>query len=253
MNGVFNAYAAYYDLLYKDKDYAGETNYIQQLLQHFAPNAIDILEMGCGTGGHAAQLASLNYHVTGVDMSHEMLARAETRVSTIVGEFRPQFVLSDLREYVSDQTFDVVLALFHVISYQTSNKDLIKAFSTAAKHLRPDGKLIFDFWYGPGVLNDPPTVRVRRMESEDVRVTRIAEPAIDINANLVDVKFDVRVEHAEQHIQLQENHLMRYLFAPELDMLLSMAGLKRVELYQWNTMQPPEQHTWYACIVATTK
>lgn len=253
MKGVFDAYAAYYDLLYRDKNYAGETNYIQKLLQHYAPNAIDILEMGCGTGGHAAQLASLKYRVTGVDMSHEMLARAETRVSTVADEFRPQFVHSDLRDYASKRTFDVVLALFHVISYQTSNEDLIKAFSTAAKHLRHDGKLIFDFWYGPGVLNDPPAIRVRRMESDDVRVTRIAEPKIDINANLVDVKFDVRVEHGEQHIQLQENHLMRYLFAPELDLLLSTAGLQRVALYQWNTMQSPEQDTWYACIVATKK
>ena len=54
---VFDAYAAYYDLLYKDKDYAGETEYVHRLIQRFNPGAKSILELGSGTGKHARLLA----------------------------------------------------------------------------------------------------------------------------------------------------------------------------------------------------
>ena len=50
--------------------------------------------------------------------------------------------------------------------------------STAAKHLKPNGVFIFDFWYGPGVLTDPPVVRLKRLENEEIEVLRIAEPVM---------------------------------------------------------------------------
>lgn len=51
---IFNTYAAYYDLLYRDKDYVGEAAYVHDLIQHHAPGAQEVLELGSGTGGHAA-------------------------------------------------------------------------------------------------------------------------------------------------------------------------------------------------------
>ena len=42
MPEVFNAYARYYDLLYKDKDYAAEASYIDDLIRYAgAKNAFD--------------------------------------------------------------------------------------------------------------------------------------------------------------------------------------------------------------------
>ena len=79
--GVFDAYAAYYDLLYRDKDYAGEAAYVHGLIRRYAPGARDILELGCGTGRHAEALMDLGFRVTGVDRSGEMVARARERAA----------------------------------------------------------------------------------------------------------------------------------------------------------------------------
>jgi ubiquinone/menaquinone biosynthesis C-methylase UbiE len=50
---VFADYAHYYDLLYRDKDYAAEAEYVVGLIRKFHPSARSILELGSGTGIHA--------------------------------------------------------------------------------------------------------------------------------------------------------------------------------------------------------
>jgi len=249
MTGVFEAYAAYYDLLYRDKDYARESAYVDGLIRRFAPAAHDILELGCGTGAHAMQLAQCGYALTGIDLSQAMVQRARIRNVPARGT-APEFVQGDLRSYRSEHSFDVVLALFHVMSYQVTNTDLAAAMQTAAVHLRPGGLFVFDCWYGPGVLTSPPETRVRRLQGDDVRITRIAEPVHHANANRVDVHYDVLVEHANGLDRIQEVHAMRYLFAPEVDSLLEAAGLRRVALETWIEGNEPTLGTWNACFVA---
>jgi len=46
----FALYARYYDLLYADKDYAGEAAYVAGLIRQRLPGATRILELGSGTG-----------------------------------------------------------------------------------------------------------------------------------------------------------------------------------------------------------
>ena len=50
---VFRHYARYYDLLYRDKDYAAEAAYVSKLLGRYGDHAASILDIGCGTGLHA--------------------------------------------------------------------------------------------------------------------------------------------------------------------------------------------------------
>lgn len=76
MADVFDAYSSYYDLLYRDKDYAAEADYVAQLLRTYG-NAGDLLEFGSGTGRHGRLLSQRGYRVTGVERSAAMIARAE--------------------------------------------------------------------------------------------------------------------------------------------------------------------------------
>jgi ubiquinone/menaquinone biosynthesis C-methylase UbiE len=75
---VFNLYAAYYDLLYPDKDYSAETEYVADLITEAAP-AQTVLDLGCGTGAHAFHFARRGFTVHGVDLSAEMIERAQRR------------------------------------------------------------------------------------------------------------------------------------------------------------------------------
>src|SRR5690606_12517084 len=166
MSTPFDAYASYYDLLYADKDYAGESDWVHGLIQDLRPDARSLLELGCGTGGHALYLARKGYAVTGVDLSDRMVALANANADREQWPTpAPTFEAGDLRGYRSGRTYDVVVSLFHVMSYQVTNDDLRAAMATAPTHLAPGGLFIFDCWYGPGVLTDPPATRVRKIGS----------------------------------------------------------------------------------------
>lgn len=251
---VFSGYAKYYDLLYRDKDYTGEAEFIRSLLAEYAPDAKSVLELGCGTGGHAEQLARKGMRVHGVDLSEEMLRLADDRLTRLPEELagRLCFEHGDIRSLDLAERFDAVLSLFHVISYQLGNEDLLAAFRVAKKHLQPDGVFIFDCWYGPGVLHEQPEVRVKRMVGEDCSVLRIAEPQMHPNDNIVDVNYQIILSDREGRDceSLHEQHRMRYLFRPELELLLEKSGLQLVEFGEWMTRETPGLETWAIyCVV----
>jgi len=251
---VFGDYARYYNLLYRDKDYQGEAEFVHELLRKYAPTTKSFLELGCGTGKHAEQFVKWGYEVCGVDLSADMLAQAEARSQHLPPEQSAQleFHQGDIRNFRLHRQFDAVISLFHVFSYQTTNQDLQAAFATAKAHLKPGGVLIFDCWYGPGVLSDRPTVRVKRLDDEEITVTRIAEPILDVNENLVTVNYQVLIKNSttQQTSELQESHQMRYLFKPEIDLLLQYHQLELMAYGEWMTNRIPNDKTWNVYAVA---
>jgi len=257
MSRVFDAYARYYDLLYRDKDYAGEAEYVAARIRQQAPQAKRIMELGCGTGAHAEHLARMGYIVHGVDMSETMLARAEARRVALPAEVSAHLTFSsgDMRTVRTGEVYDTVISLFHVISYQTADADLEAAFETVSVHLKAGGLFLFDFWFGPAVLAQKPEVRVKRLEDDDIKVTRIAEPVMHERDNVVDVNYQVSIEviKSGQVEQVKETHKMRYLFLPEITRLLDSYQLEMIDAREWLTDNPPGEQSWGVMAVTRKK
>ncbi len=255
MSQLFDTYARYYDLLYRDKDYAVESDYVVNHIRIKEQDTKRILELGCGTGAHAEHLARMGFTVHGVDLSEAMLARAEERKAALPPEVaaRLSFSLGDVRTVRLGKTYDAVVSLFHVMSYQATNADLEAAFATAFVHLKPGGLFLFDFWYGPSVLTQKAEVRVKRLEDHDIKVIRIAEPVMHINENVVDVNYTVFIEVKEtgKVEQVRETHRMRYLFLPELENVLRGGGFQLVVPLAWMTDLPPSSDHWAGFVVAS--
>jgi hypothetical protein len=144
-----------------------------------------------------------------------------------------------------------VISLFHVMSYQTTQDDLSAAFTTATAHLVPGGIFIFDFWYGPAVLHQQPSLRVKRLEDDRIQVTRIAEPVMHPDEHIVDVHYQVFIRSKSDRIieELLETHRMRYLFDQEIDDLLARQGLRLLDRSEWLSGKQPAQDTWGVCCV----
>jgi SAM-dependent methyltransferase len=240
---VFKDYSNYYDLLYCDKDYEAEADYIDHLIQKNNPGAKTILNLGCGTGKHDFLLAEKGYTITAIDLSPTMIgiAKANNLSPNIT------FSVNDVRDFQVETQFDAVVSLFHVMSYQTENKDLSRAFQTAQKHLKSDGVFIFDCWYGPGVLADPPKFKTKEVENESLRIIRKTSPIMHEEQNCVDVFFDITItdKHSSNEFKLSEIHKMRYLFIPEIDGIAEQAGMKRIEFCKWMSDQKPQRGDWY--------
>lgn len=229
---VFKDYAEYYDLVYKDKDYKAEALYIDQLIQENKPGAKTILDLGCGTGNYAFELEKLGYNIVGVDLSAEMIQLAKSK-KNIFNDSTAEFFCGDIRDVRLGRKFDVVVSLFHVMSYQTNLKDLEASFETATIHLDDGGLFLFDCWYGPGVLSDPPAVRHRIMENQQFRIHRIANPVINYIKNVVDVNYTIIInnKYSKEFYEVEETHKMRYWFADELNN--TQTSFKDKKIYKW--------------------
>jgi SAM-dependent methyltransferase len=254
MTEVFDAYAAYYDLLYRDKDYPAEARYVQSLLRRHGVGDGTILELGCGTGKHAEQLGRLGFSIQGLDLSPSMVERARQRIPADLAS-RLQFDVGDARSTRLNRKFDAAISLFHVASYQTRNEDLAGMFATAATHLKTGGIFVFDFWYGPGVLTDPPVERVKRLEDGVIQVTRTAKPRLRPNENIVHVHYEVLVKQNRNGMvaDIEETHSMRYLFLPEVRLMLQSAGMELLQAQRWMSEEELDCSSWQAVVIAQRK
>jgi len=245
MNQFGDLYSQYYDLLYQDKNYSAEADYIDSLIKDHSQNVKTILDLGCGTGKHDVLLCDKGYTVHGVDISKEMLEVAESRRKDKKDKLT--FSQSDITQLHLNQKFDTVVSLFHVMSYQNTNAALDKVFANVRDHLNEDGLFIFDFWYGPAVLTDLPKTTIKRLEDESIKVTRIAESKLQAQLNTVDVNFDVFVENKKDgsSIEKKEIHTMRYFFDTELEMLCKKHGFNIEKKYKWLDGKEPDFDTWY--------
>ena len=138
----FNQYSLYYDLLYRDKDYKGESDYVIELISEFNINASSIIELGCGTGSHAKYLSQSGFNITGIERSEEMVKEANLKN---ISNFDP--IVGDICNFELNKKFDAAISLFHVISYLTDNNSLINCFKRVNQHLKPNGVFLFDIWF----------------------------------------------------------------------------------------------------------
>jgi SAM-dependent methyltransferase len=250
MNKVFDEYATYYDLIYQEKDYAGEAAYVQKRLSEHAITSGTILELGCGTGRHAEHLARMGFSVHGVDKSQRMVESANAcKPHELAG--RLTFEVGDLRTMKTDRKFEAAISLFHVASYQTTNDNLLAMFKTVSAHLKPGGVFLFDFWYGPAVLTDLPSIRIKRMRADGFDILRIAEPTMHPNRNLVDVNYTILItRHGGGKTKIfHEKHPMRYLFLPEIKYMTKCIGMGVIASYDWLTTEELSAKSWYGVIL----
>lgn len=246
---TFKDLSRVYDALYRDKDYGAETRYVDALIRKHRPGARTVLDIGCGTGKHALALMSHGYQVTGVDRSAEMIAIAQQAAAGAPGA---SFAVGDATTARLGRRFDVVTLLFHVMSYLTSNADLRAAAETIAAHLSDDSLFLFDFWHGPGVFQDPPTDRVKRGETGELKVERRTTSHWAIPDNRIDVRFEFEVTEKRDGSlrRFEEVHPMRYFFQPELRLVLENAGLEPLAFLDWMSVDRPlSDRSWYGIVV----
>ena len=73
------------------------------------PPGSRILDVGCGTGRHAVELAKRGYQVTGVDISSGMLAEAEKAARE--ADIEVELIHADATQFTSDRLFDAAICL----------------------------------------------------------------------------------------------------------------------------------------------
>lgn len=237
-NKTFDFYSDYYDLLYKDKNYNHEVDYLENIIKSFNIQDKTILDLGCGTGSHAAHFIERGYEIYGVEPSEKMCEIAMRKGINIYQ--------NDIASFSINRKFKIITALFHVFSYLTENDVINSSLLNIKRHMDIEGIFIFDFWYLPAVLELKPETRIKRIENDFLKITRIAEPVVHFDKNIVDVNYEVLIEdlNSERIIKINETHKMRYFSLPEIEYYLNNNGFKVINFEAWLTKEKPSENTW---------
>lgn len=99
-----------------------------------------ILDLACGSGRHAIELAPRGFEVVGADISAELIEIAN-RDAAAEPDLQVSFARADLRELPFEAEFDLVLNLNDgAIGYLESDEENLRTFELISRALRPGGR-----------------------------------------------------------------------------------------------------------------
>lgn len=134
-----------------DAQVARECDFVEAALE--LPRGSAILDVGCGLGMHATELASRGYVVVGVDIAATMVARATAEAQT--RGVTARFVHADIRDVVFEGEFDAAICLSTTFGFydDDANRDVMAAMHDA---LRPGGRILVDVVNRDFVIRNQP-------------------------------------------------------------------------------------------------
>ena len=137
---LFENYAEQYEKEVFVKGTQGEVDFIEKEIEH--NKNCRVLDIGCGTGRHAIELAQRGYNVTGVDLSEAQLAKARSKVTSAGVD--AQFIKADARKLSFRNEFDLAVMIcegaFPLMETDEMNFAILK---NAANALKEKGTFIF--------------------------------------------------------------------------------------------------------------
>jgi SAM-dependent methyltransferase len=244
------AYARLYDAMNAAKDYEGECEALERVFAGHARRPLrSVLDLGCGTGGHALAFAAAGLDVTGVDRSPRMLdvaaAKAERRGSGVT------WLPGDARELDLGRRYDAVVMLFAVLGYQHTDADVVAVLDTARRHLEPGGVIAFDVWDAEAVLAGGLSVTRRELTLDGARFERLADGRLEAEARRCVVDIEIVPRPGEAGPIVAERHELRFFSRFELESLCAAAGLEIVQVSPWPPDEPGgDEPTWSVLVAA---
>ncbi len=219
----FKTISTYYDALYvNDEEYSLEAARVKELLtRHGLPAQGDLLVLACGTGGHIPYFKD-HYHVSGLDLSEDMLALAGSKFPGL------GFHLGNLIDFELHMEFDAIVCLYGSIGFVKTVDNLRAAMKRIAAHLRPEGLALITPWSTEEDFRDiivvdaadRPDLKIARMEQ-----VRLKEPKrIEVTFHHLLGKND-NVTYHKQSMEIGLFSRQEYLSA------MKDAGLKVIEEY----------------------
>lgn len=135
--------AAWYDFDYERRFRTDLPYYLARVKEGGGP----VLELGAGTGRVSAYLAKAGYDVVGVDLSREMLARAEARKARLgAAGRRLRFVHQDMSRISVRGRFGTILVPFRSFNHLYTVERQLAALRGIRSRLRPGGIAVIDLW-----------------------------------------------------------------------------------------------------------
>ncbi len=173
----------YYQILYQNRDEIEAQAFVENLLGYLHPPAGSrMLDIACGEGRFAKQLAEHGFDVTGIDISNESIERAKAYESDQL-----QFFVQDMRLPFYINYFDLAFNFFTSFGYFTYDRDNTLAARSFASSLKKGGILVIDY-----------------LNSEQVIANFVEEEAIKRGSYTFNIRRKIERKHFVKEISFQD-------------------------------------------------
>ena len=218
MTKQFEKSARYYDIFYRNRDYAADTRELEAWIDLLCPRAQDILDVACGSHEHG-QYFDQKFKVDGVDLNDEFLLAAAQKNAD--RRRSGAYFSASMDAFDLDRQYDVVLCLFSSIAYLPDAKALTRAIGRFASHLAPGGVIMIEPWLSPEDMERfEPVQMVRDGTTHVARMTSYSITGSNLSMSLHYMVHDGSAVH-----HFCEDHQMRFFQDREFEQAFGEAGL----------------------------
>ncbi|MGN6108777.1 MAG: class I SAM-dependent methyltransferase [Kofleriaceae bacterium] len=179
-----------------------------------------VLDVGCGYGRHAMELAARGFHVVGLDLSTPLLVRGGEEANR--RGLQINFVRGDMRELDFEAQFDGAYCLFSTFGYfdDETNK---KTVANIARALKPGGRVLIEILNRDYVIADLPT----RVWWEGDGCVVLEEVELNYFSSRIQVNRSVVFDDGRQ---LEQEISVRAYSLHEVGKLMHAAGFRVLEV-----------------------
>ncbi len=218
---IFERFAKAFPLVSDEgKRWDKEGPLITELARESGGKSGRVLDLGCGAGFHARQIAMAGFEVTGVDISKEAIEEGRD----LPGGDRVVWTVGDITQF-NGTGFDLVLLIGNTLSLFNEEGSINKLFLTASNALVDEGVFvlhIIDFAY---LRRNPVCIR-REGELDGKKVIFNKEIIGDSSGANIIIKIETEGEESESEIQRIYEHDMSNLIR-----IAKLAGLEKFREY----------------------
>jgi len=220
--------STYYKILYRDRNEQEAEQFVETLVGHLQPPpGSRMVDIACGHGRYAKQLAEHGFDVTGIDLSYGSIRKAEDHRNDNL-----HFYVHDMRFPFYINYFDYAFNIFTSFGYFANDRDHVMAAKSFAAGLKKDGLLVIDYLNATHVLNN-----------------LVPEERIEIDGYAFDIKRSLAGKHIVKDIRFtdaenKEHHYAERVAAftlADFAALFDTAGMTLVETfgdYSLNSYDP---------------
>ncbi len=238
MTQQYQAFAAYYDRLMADVDYALWADYLSNLLKE---NGVlpgePVLDCACGTGELTLRLHHAGYRMTGADISVQMLEIAQQKARKAGAKIA--FVQQELQNVRVHKQAAAITCACDGVNYLLSGEDVLSFFCATNRALKAGGMLLFDV---SSAYKLEHVLGGQTFGEDEPGCTYLWQNCFDPKSRLLEMRLAFFTPDGKgTYTRFDERHVQRAHTQEELTELLTQTGFSVTGVYNAFTKHAPDK------------
>lgn len=232
----YEEFAAYYDRLMADVDYAAWANYLADLLRQggVLPEQA-VLDCACGTGEITLRLHRAGYRMTGTDASERMLELAAQKARKAGAKIA--FACQRMQDMCVHKPVSAITCACDGVNYLLSTAEVEAFFNSAHCALKEGGLLLFDI---SSAYKLEHVLGGQTFGEDEADCTYLWQNCFDPKTRLLEMRLAFFTPNGSGvYKRFDERHVQRAHMQEELTGLLQQAGFSIEGVYDAFTKEAP--------------